>query len=80
MAKAKTSALIEGQITITLDGVERELIPSVEAITKLSRSYGGLAALLDRIRQMDLDAYAAVIRYGLADSGQGSQGLACEGL
>ena len=62
MVKAKKSSLTEGQITITLDGLDRELIPSVEAITKLSRSYGGLAALLDRIRQMDLDAYAAVIR------------------
>ena len=33
----KNNSLTEGQITITLDGVERELIPSVEAITKLSR-------------------------------------------
>ena len=61
MTKKKNS-LTEGQITITLDGVERELIPSVEAITKLSRIYNGLANLMDRIRQMDLDAYAAVLR------------------
>ena len=32
MTKAKTSSLTEGQITITLDGLERELIPSVDAI------------------------------------------------
>jgi hypothetical protein len=61
----KQNSLTEGQITIHLDGVERELIPSVEAITKLSRAYNGLANLLDRIRLWDLDAYTAVVRYGL---------------
>jgi hypothetical protein len=65
MVKAKTSALTEGQITITLDGLERELIPSVEAITKLCRIYGGLRDVGAKIYQYDIDAFVAVIRYGI---------------
>ena len=75
MTKAKKSSLTEGQITITLDGFDRELIPSVDAIVKLSRTYDGLAGILANIRQMNLDAYVATIRYGLQISDKEAKDL-----
>lgn len=61
MAGSKHAA---GVVDLMVDGTTYTLRPSLRAAQALSRAYGGFAPLLDRLRQMDLDAYSAVIVQG----------------
>lgn len=54
----------QGQVDVVIDGTTYTLRPSLAAAQTLSRAFGGLSPLLDRLRNADLDAYVAVVVQG----------------
>lgn len=60
------SVLEDGLVTLELEGEPVELSATIEAARKLSKQ-GGLRVMMDRIGNMDLDAYVAVISAGTGD-------------
>jgi len=74
MAKVRPSPGA-GNVPITLDGEDRELVPSLGACTFLSRQGGGLMGLVQRCGALDMDAIVMVIAQGLGLMGQGSKDL-----
>jgi hypothetical protein len=59
------SKITAGQVAITLDGEPRHLTPTLNAATGISRQFGGLQAAQQRVLAQDLDAYVAIVRFGL---------------
>jgi hypothetical protein len=57
-------SILDGIIEIDLDGESVELRPTPQAALKLSQTFGGLFPIIGRIRQLDLDAFVAVVQYG----------------
>ena len=57
-------SILEGIIEIVLDGVTVELRPTPLAALKLSQTFGGLFGIIQRVRQLDFEAMAAVVHYG----------------
>ena len=55
-----------GEVTVDLAGTTYTLRPTLQAARALGRDFGGFAPLLQRIRDLDLDAYVAVIVQGAA--------------
>lgn len=66
MADDEKAQLGAGDVTITLQGEERRLKPSLDACITLSRSAGGITGAIQRCAQMDFDTIVAVISAGLA--------------
>jgi hypothetical protein len=62
-----------GQVEITLVGFPNPLVltPSLRAATTLSRRYGGLKELVDKVQAFDVEAFIAIIgaSAGLAEAG-----------
>lgn len=61
----KTRSLGEGNVTIKLDSQELVLKPNLNAIQTLSRKYGGLQTVIDRIGRVEFDILVEVISLGL---------------
>lgn len=73
MANAKLGA---GNVTITLDGEDYTLKPSLRAAQTLSRQAGGLIAALEAVGRLDLDAMVSVIALGIGAEGAEAKALA----
>ena len=54
-----------GDVTFKLDGQEVTLQPSLYAFKTLSRQYGGLANVIEKIGLLDIDCIALVVCVGL---------------
>lgn len=63
----------QGHVKIILDGRELEMKPSLHAAMTLSRIFGGLQAVIDRITRFDLAAIQQVIELGIQFRGSASQ-------
>lgn len=61
-AKAKLGG---GSVYATIGGTEYELKPSVFAAKFLSRKYGGLNLVVDRVSKLDFEAIIDVIQAGV---------------
>jgi len=59
------SKLDAGQITVTLDGEEVVLKPTIAAAKNISRLLGGFQAAHQALFAQNLDAYVTVVRHGL---------------
>lgn len=64
-----------GNVTITLDGDEYTLKPTLHAIKTLSANYEGLAGCLRRLQTMDFNAYVNVINIGTGAKGQAAKDM-----
>lgn len=69
------SNILDGIIEIELDGETVELRPTPHAALKLSQTFGGLFPIIGRIRQLELEAFTAVIQYGGSMKQKESVGL-----
>lgn len=59
------SKLDAGNVTITLNGTDRTLRPTLDAITRISTQFGGLAKARDALVSQDFAATVFVISAGL---------------
>ena len=55
----------DGIVTITLGDTPYDLRPTLGAATAISRQFGGYTTAIQRVQAMDIDAMAAVIRFGI---------------
>lgn len=60
-----TARIAQGEVTITLNGEERVLRPSIRAIQTLSSGFSGMAELRAALVREDFNAAVATIRWGL---------------
>lgn len=58
-------SLGRGDVTVVIDGVEYILKPTLAATQALSRKYGGLHLLVDRIAKLDFEAIVDTVLAGL---------------
>lgn len=54
-----------GNIPITLDGKEMELVPTLDACIRISAIGGGISAASQRCRQLDFDTVCQIVSAGL---------------
>lgn len=54
-----------GNVPIVLDGEERELKPSLNAVQVISRQYGGIRAAIEQVLKYDIDAVTNIVVLGL---------------
>lgn len=54
-----------GTVTITFDGEEYRLLPTIKAAKRISAHFGGFLPALTRLQSLDIDACVAVVRHGL---------------
>lgn len=54
-----------GNVVVTINDMEYTLKPSVHAVRTLSRKYGGLNVIVDRIVKLDFEAICDVVEAGL---------------
>lgn len=66
MTKTNLRTLGEGNITINFEDEEVTLKPNLNAIQTLSRKYGGMQAVIDRLGRLDFDLVVEVIALGIA--------------
>lgn len=59
------SKLNSGEVAVTLNGIERVLRPTLNAMQALSRSHGGLAGVRDALVKQDFDAVCNVLFHGM---------------
>lgn len=62
MAEAEPGS---GNIIITLDGKEMELVPTLQACIAISKIAGGLNAAVQRCLQLDFDTVCQIVTAGL---------------
>ena len=62
-------------VRIVLDGVDRDLVCTVDATMIMSRAYGGMMNLYERIKALDIEAFAVAIRAGLMIDGPEAEKL-----
>jgi hypothetical protein len=62
---ANNPRLGAGDVSITLDGEEKVLRPTLRAAQSISRQSGGIAAAIEAIGKVDFDALVSVIALGL---------------
>lgn len=62
-------------VNIVLDGEDRELVCTIEAVIVMSKAYGGMLAIYDRIKALDIEAMTVAIRAGLNVDGPEAVGL-----
>ncbi len=55
----------DGEVVITIDGVEKLLKPTFGAARTISQKYGGLQGAVDRIARLDMEAVVDIIQLGL---------------
>lgn len=53
-----------GVITVTLDGTEYELRPTLKACRKINAKFGGLRGALESLHNLDFDAIAFIVSAG----------------
>jgi hypothetical protein len=58
------SKITAGEILVAFDGEELVLKPTLNAMTMISRQYGGLGAARTQLVQENIDAIAYVLRVG----------------
>lgn len=63
--KKSTTAAAPAAHAVTLAGKVETLVPSAKAMMGISTAFGGLVPALDRARQFDVNALAAVVHLGL---------------
>lgn len=56
---------LSGDVSITLNGEEHILRPSLQAATSLSATFGGLSSAFDGLMKRDLGTYQAVVKAGI---------------
>ena len=71
MSKESKPRVGHGNVDIILGGESRTLKPSLIAIQTLSRNYGGMQQVFDRVIQLDFEAICDVIAVGLGKVGLG---------
>jgi hypothetical protein len=57
-----------GNVTITLNGEEVTLRPTLRAAQAISRSNGGIMEAVNRVGRFDMEAITAVVAHGLGIS------------
>ena len=62
-------------VTIKLDGVDRDLVCTIDSVIVMSRAYGGMMNLYERVKALDLDAFTVIIRAGLMLDGPEAEAL-----
>ena len=72
-----TASLGAGNVTITLDGEEAVLRPSLKAAQTISKQSGGIIAAVNAVARFDFETIVSVIALGLGVSqGRAVQDLA----
>jgi hypothetical protein len=69
------SKITAGQVDITLGNDTLTLAPTIEAMTKISRTFGGMKPAIDRVLALDIDAFTVIIATGAGLSGNKAAGL-----
>ncbi len=69
------SKMTQGFVTVTLNGEEKTLKPTLKAIQALSRIHGGLGGIRDGLVQQNIDVIVSVLRYGLDLDDRGAKSL-----
>ena len=62
-------------VKITLDGKDVELVCTVEAVLIMSRAYGGMMKLYEKVKDLDLEAITVVVRAGTMVDGKEAEDL-----
>lgn len=65
----------DGNVTINFDGRDWDLVPTLNAIRKISRSSEGLTGAIDRIIRLDFDTICLVMGLGMDLSEKGLEGF-----
>lgn len=65
MSDNEKPRLGQGNVTVTIDGEEYVLKPSISAITTLSRKYGGLNVVVERVAKLDFETILDVLEAGI---------------
>ena len=73
MAKASTTPV---EVTLELGDDTYVLVPTLSAIRKINRHFGGLDSALNRLRVMDFEAAAYVLSVGADVKGRDADALA----
>ncbi len=68
--------ILDGEVLVTLNGVERTLKPSLDAMTRISRGFAGLANARAALVREDFEAIVTVLRLGLGLTDKEAAGLA----
>lgn len=67
--------LNDSTVTIKLGGEDRDLVCTIEAALVMSRAYGGMLELYEKVKALDLEAFTVVIRCGLMVDGKEAENL-----
>lgn len=70
------SQITSGQVSAPLGGDTVTLIPSIEAITSISRVFGGVDPAAKRVLALDIEAHATIITLGAGLKGVEARGVA----
>lgn len=62
-------------VTIKLDGVDTDLVCTVEAMSVMSKAYGGMLPLYERVKSLDFEAMVVAIRSGMMVDGPEAEAL-----
>lgn len=62
-------------VKTTLDGADVELVCTVEAMSVMSRAYGGMLPLYERVKALDFEAMVVAIRCGMMVDGADAEAL-----
>lgn len=70
------SKTLHGTTSISLDGVEYELVPTLAAVRNLEARFGGLRGVGRVLEELSVDGCAAIVAAGANLSGKAAEAIA----